>query len=72
MSRPTNPGGGRGDHGSLLFWAAKRKEGNKGKKERVSKEKILKGCHQGQNVTVLAILERVEFKILSCRPPRTF
>ena len=25
----------------------------KGKKERVSKQKLLKGCHQGQNVTVL-------------------
>ena len=25
----------------------------------VSKQKILKGCHQGQNISVLAILERL-------------
>ena len=30
------------------------------------KEFLLKGCHQGQNVTVLAILERLEFKNFSC------
>ena len=35
---------------------------NKGKKERVLKQQLLKGYHQGQNVTVLAILERLEFK----------
>ena len=28
----------------------------------------MKGCHQGQDVTVLAILERLEFKSFSCRP----
>ena len=27
------------------FCVAKRKKGNKGKKERVSKQKLLKGCH---------------------------
>ena len=37
----------------------------KGKK--VSKQKLLKGCHQGQTDTVLAILERLEFKFFSCR-----
>ena len=26
-------------------------------------QKLLKGCHQGQNVTVLAILECLEFKL---------
>ena len=30
--------------------------------------KLLEGCHQSQNVTVLAILERLEFKTFSCRP----
>ena len=35
---------------------------SKGKKERISKQKLLKGCHQGQNVAVLAILERLEIK----------
>ena len=34
---------------------------NKGKQERLSKEKLLKCCHWGRNVTVLAILERQEF-----------
>ena len=51
------------------FFAAKRKKGNKGKKERVSKQKLLKACHQGENVTVLAILERLEFKIFLVGQP---
>ena len=55
-------------HTNILFWVAKRKEGNKEKKERVSKQKLLKDCHQGQNVTILAILERLELKIFSRRP----
>ena len=54
-------------HTHTLFCVAKIKKGNKGKKGRVSKQKLLKGCHQGQNVTVLAILERLEFKNFSCR-----
>ena len=44
------------------------KEGDKGKRERVSKQKLLKGCHQGQNFIVLTILERLEFETISCRP----
>ena len=40
-----------------------KKQETKGKKERVSKS-----CHQYQNVIVLAILERLEFKTFSCRP----
>ena len=51
------------DKKSRHFFPANRKKVNKGKKGRVSKQKLLKGCHQGQNVTVLAILERLEFKI---------
>ena len=31
-------------------------------------QKLLKGCHQGQNITVLAILECLEFKNFSCQP----
>ena len=42
------------------------KKGDKGKKERVSKQKLLKGCHQGQNIIVLVILERLEFENFSC------
>ena len=45
-----------------LFCVAKRKKWNKGKEGRVPKQKLLKACHQGRNVTVLAILERLEFK----------
>ena len=35
----------------------------KRKKEIVSKQKLLKSCQQGQNFTVLAVLERLELKI---------
>ena len=52
---------------ATLFCIAKRKKGNKGKKERVSKQKLgcqqqlgLKDCQQSQDVTVLAILERLQ------------
>ena len=55
-----------------LFCVAKRRKGNKGKQERVSKQKLSKDSHQGQNVTVLAILERLEFKDFSCRPTLLF
>ena len=64
---PATPGGSRG-HASPLFGVAKRKKGDKGKKERVSKQKLLKGCHQGQNIIVLATPERLEFEKFSCRP----
>ena len=50
------------------FCVAKRKKRNKGKKQRVLKQKLLQECHQSQNVTVLVIVERAEFKIFSCRP----
>ena len=53
-----------------LFCFAKRKRGNKGKKVRLSKQKLLKDCHQGQNVNVLAILERLEFKNSSGLPTK--
>ena len=51
-----------GMHTLSVFCVTKRKKGNKGKEERVLKQKLLKVCHQGQNVTVLAILERLKFK----------
>ena len=44
-----------GTHGHPIFCVAKTKMGNKGKKERVSKQKLLKGCHQGANVTVTVL-----------------
>ena len=47
---------------------SKRKRVKQRKKERVSKQKLLKACHQVQNVTILGILERQEFKTFSCRP----
>ena len=43
------------------------KKGSKGKKEKVSKQKLLKGCHQGENIIVLLILERLEFENFSFR-----
>ena len=68
LTGPGTPGRARGGMASPLFCVAKRKKGNKGKKERVSKQKLLKDCHQGQDITVLAILQRLEFKKFSCRP----
>ena len=53
---------------SPLLCVTKIKKENKWKKERDSKHKLLKGCHQGQTVTVLAILERLEFKNVSYWP----
>ena len=45
-------GGTGGAMAAPLFCVAKRKKGDKGKNERVSKQKLLKGCHQGQNIIV--------------------
>ena len=56
-----------GDTVGPNFLHSKKKKETKGKK-RVSKQKLLKGCHQSQNVIVLAILEHIEFKNVSCRP----
>ena len=53
---------------SSLFCVSKRKKRGKGKKERVSKQELLKSCHQGQYIIVLAILERLEFEKFSCWP----
>ena len=53
---------GAGKPWTPLFFVAKIKKGNKGKKERLLKQKLLKGCRQNQNVIVLTILERLEFK----------
>ena len=56
-------------HGHPIFFLQqKEKKEIKVKKEKVSRQKLLKGCHQGQIITVLAVLERLEFKDFSCRP----
>ena len=45
------------------------RKGNKGKKKKELQSRILlKGCKQGQSVSVLAILECVEVKRSFCRP----
>ena len=45
------------------------RKGNKGKKKKELQSRILlKGCNQGQSVSVLAILECVEGKRSFCRP----
>ena len=49
----------QGPMAPLRFCVAKRKKGDKRKKERVSKQKLLNGCHQGQNIIVLTVLERL-------------
>lgn len=62
-SGPATPRGGRlRGHGPPLL-------GNKGKKEIVLNQKLLKGCHQAQNITVLAILERLEIKTFPLGQP---
>ena len=52
----------------LTFLRSKKKKGKQKQKETVSKQKLLKGCHQSQNVSVSAILECLEFKNISYRP----
>ena len=46
----------------LLFLVQQKEKGNK-EEQNVSKQKLLKSCHQDQNVTILAILEHLEFKL---------
>ena len=62
--------GGTGVNGGYdpLFCVAKTEKEKKGKKEKVTKQKLLKVCHQDQNVTVLAILERLKFNKCYCQP----
>ena len=43
------------------FLGSKKKKG-KQRKKRVSMQRLLNGCHQSQNVTLLVILEHPEFK----------
>ena len=64
--------GGWGDYGGSWFpkffrTKEKKKKRHKGKKERFSKQKLLNGCHQGQNIIVLTILESLGVKNCSCR-----
>ena len=37
------------------FLCSKNKKGKQRKKKKVSKQELLKGCHQGQNVTILVM-----------------
>ena len=58
-------GGGRQgpiQHPQTFLHSKKKKRENKGKEETFSKQKLLKGCHQGQSVTHFANLEHLEFK----------
>ena len=57
-----NWGGARKPRASSLLSIAKIKKRNKGKKESVSRQNLFKGCYESQNITVLAILERLELK----------
>ena len=52
----------------MFYFLSLYKQGRQHRKERVSKQKLLKGCHQGQNIIVLAILECLEFENFSSRP----
>ena len=57
-----------GDYMQPIFLLSKKRKGKQRKKERVSEQKLIKDVHQGQYITVLAILECLEFKNFSCRP----
>ena len=46
----------------------RRKKKEKRGKKTVSNQKLSKGCHQGESVTVLASLERLDFKNFSSHP----
>ena len=67
LGRQHRGGGGGGWQGGSwgsvplpsLFRVAERKKENKGKKERVLKQKLLNGCDQDQDVTVLVSLDRL-------------
>ena len=55
-------------HTHTFLCSKKQKRKTKEKRKKRKKETVLKCCHQGQNVTVLAILEHLEFKDFSCWP----
>ena len=57
---------------SLPTFLNNSKKKGKEKEKRKSFKKLFKGFHPGQNVTVLAILERLEFKNFLRRPPAIF
>ena len=68
----------RTPHFPHFFCVAKRKKRHKGKKETLKAETLkaesfkvetLKGCHQGQNVTVLAILKILKFNLFFLAQP---
>ena len=59
---------GRRHQGGGTSSQRKMKKGKQKKKEKVSNQKSLKDCHQGHKITVLAILERLEFENFPCRP----
>ena len=52
---------------AILFCVCVGERKAKTEKTRVSKQKLSKDCDQGQNATVLTILERLEFKKFSCQ-----
>ena len=65
----TDNTGGGGGQGAMeppappTFLCYKKKKQKQSKKQRILKQKLLKDCHQIQNFTILAVLERLEFKI---------
>ena len=51
---------------TVSFFAYQKK---KRKKQRIPKQKLSRGCHQDQNVTVLAILEHLQFEVFLVGQP---
>ena len=56
-------GHGRGAHDPFTFSRGKKKNGKQRKKRKSLKAETIKCCQQGQNVTILALPERPEFKM---------
>ena len=66
---PAEPATAKGSGTCSPHFFAQQKEKEKQSKKRKSlKAKLLKDCHQSQNVTTLAILERLEFRNFPCWP----
>ena len=53
----------------VAFCIAEKNKNNRKKKKGIQSRKYLKGCHQGQNITVLVILERLELNMFFVGQP---
>ena len=69
---PGRPGGPGGAMAFPLFCVTKRKKGDKDKKERVSKQKLLKGCQPWWPTILFSVPWSPHFEIHFAGPVTTF